>query len=342
MINWERAPRCGLMQLARNQSLSLWDRVMWRIATRRATFLFVLLATGALTVSCFHYAQNSIRAPSPQVRAFGIFAWGADSAVLVLGMWLAGRWGVWRTWSGWIRAATYVVAFAYGRMLFSAVQDWLIQRGTGGNGWAEPAPFRWPGGSLEDYARPALDLLALLVLVWLLVPIFTLVRGSLVDEKSEVKSAGTYSLASILGWTATAALILVWIRLLTWKGVSPQTAYSYMTPTQALTEYVVDYLPSSLIVVAWVFLLAWSWSGKWWLPIAALVGALLIDSFGHKALYALLTWTRGSSFTGGVLAGPALEHWSYVAGRTCMAWGAFGLARLLGVRFGRSLRITPN
>jgi hypothetical protein len=173
------------------------------------------------------------------------------------------------------------------------------------------------------------------MLVWLLVPIFTLIRGSLVDEKSETKAAGTYSIASILGWTTTAALILVWIRFLTWKGVSPQTAYSFMTPTQALTEYVVKYVPSLLIVVAWVLLLAWGWSGKWWLPIVSLAGALLIDSFGHKALYAVLAWARGTLFSGNVLAGTALEHWSYVAGRTCMVWAAFGLARITGVRFQR-------
>jgi len=308
---------------------------MWRIATRRVTFLFVLLTIGPVTVSCFHFVHNTGGNPSPGSKAFGVFAWGADSLGLVLGVWLAGRSGVWRSWTGWVRATAYLFAYAYGRMLFSAVQDWLGQRSSGINGPAGPVPFRWPGSTVEDYARPALDLLTVLMLVWLLVPLFTIARGSLADENSKSKTAATFSLASILGWTTTAALILVWIRFLTWKGVSPQTAYSFMTPTQALTEYVVEYLPSMVIEVACVFLLAWGWSGKWWLPFITLPGALLMDSFGHKALYAVLEWTQGSSFSGNVLTGSALDHWSYIAGRNCMVWAAFGVARLTGVRFHR-------
>jgi len=266
--------------------------------------------------------------------AFGTFAWGADSLGVVLGVWLAGRSHVWRTSSGWLRAADYLFAYTYGRMLFEAVQDWLVQSGPSGR--VATNAFRWPGTTLDDYARPALDLLTLLVLVWLLVPVFTITRGALADKKHDPNVSGTFSIASILGWTTTAAAILVWIRFLTWKGVSPETAYSFMTPTQALTEYVVEYLPSMLIEVACVFLLVWGWSGKWWLPFVTLAGALLIDSFGHKALYAVLEWTRGSSFSGNVLTGSALEHWSYIAGRNCMVWTAFGVARITGVRFHRS------
>lgn len=307
-------------------------------------FFLVLLTSGAVTVSCFHFAFNtpSNRTAggtlSPALAAFGTFAWGADSIGLVLGIWLAGRSRVWRSWSGWLRAVAYLLAYTYGRMLFSAVQDWLPQLTTAGAPTNEPGYvwFRWPGAAPQDYARPSLDLLTLLVLVWLLVPVFTITRGALADERLETKTGGTFSIASIFGWTTAAAMILVWIRFLTWKGVSPRTAYSFLTPTQAITEYVVEYLPSLVIVAACTFLLMWGWSGKWWLAIVALFGTLLVCSIGHRALYAVLEWTRGSSFGGNVLAGSALEHWSYIAGQNCMVWAAFGVARLTGVRFHRS------
>jgi hypothetical protein len=248
-------------------------------------------------------------------------------------MWLAGRSRVWRTWSGWVRAAIYLLAYTYGRMLFSAVQDWLHQ---GTDSIGRYPPFFWPGGAVQDYARPALDLLTLLMLVWLLAPVFTLTRGALTDERDDPQGRGAFSIASIFGWTTAAAMILVWIRFLTWNGVAPETAYSGTTPAQALKDYIVEYLPSLLIVVACAWLLMWGWSGRWWLPCVTLAAALAIDSFGHKALFAVLRWAQGSAFSGNVLSGSALEHWSYIAGRNWTAWAAFGVARLTGVRFQRS------
>jgi hypothetical protein len=295
-----------------------------------------------VTVACFHYAYNVKQIGGAQAaawRAFGTFAWGADSVGAVLGVWFAGRSRVWGAWSGWVRAATYLLAYAYGRMLFSAVQDWLIQDHSGPfASWPGPIPFQWPGAHVQDYARPALDLLTLLMLVWVLVPMFTIARGALTDESDATRMRGAFSIASIFGWTTAAAMILVWIRFLTWKDVAPETAYSYTTPTQALQEYVVEGLPSLLIEAASVCLLMWGWSGRWWLPCITLAGALLIDSFGHRALYTVLRWAQGSSFSGNVLSGSALEHWSYIAGRTGTAWIAFGVARLTGVRFRRSSR----
>jgi hypothetical protein len=191
---------------------------------------------------------------------------------------------------------------------------------------------------VQDYARPALDLLTLLMLVWVLVPVLTMARGALTDERDETRIRGAFSIASIFGWTTAAAMILVWIRFLTWKDVAPETAYSYTTPTQALKEYVVENLPSLLVVAGCACLLVWGWSGRRWWPFVTLAGALFIDSFGHKALYAMLRWAQGSAFSGNVLSGSALEHWSYIAGRNGMAWAAFGVARLTGVRFRRSPR----
>lgn len=313
---------------------------MWITAARRVTFVLALLTSGALGVSCFHLAFNSSLArtatgnPPAALVAFGTFAWGADAAMeMVLALWLAGRSNVWRTWSGWLRAAAYLLAFSYGRMLFSVTQYWLAARQPAGD--VPVAAFRWPGADLQDYARPAIDLLTLLMLVWILLPVFTITRSALAEEKLPPQTRGTFSIASILGWTTAAALILVWIRFLTWKGVAPETAFSFQTPTEALQEFLVEFGPSLLIFAVAAFLVVWGWSGRWWFPLAALAGALVIDSFGHRGLFAALKWITGNANNGNVLAGPALEHWSFIAGRTCLLWTAFGLARLMGVRLYR-------
>jgi hypothetical protein len=311
---------------------------MWITVARRLVFFLALLGMGALTVTCFHFTHNTqwVRSaggiPSPAWIAFGTFAWGTDSLVYVLAVWLAARSRVWSTWSGRVRAAAYLFAFTYGRMLFSATQDWL----TGPHDPDGPVAFRWPGAQLEDFARPSLDLLTLLMLVWLLVPVFTLTRSRLTDEGHSPNVRGTFSIASILGWTTVAALILLWIRFLTWKGIAPQTAYSFLTPTQALTEYAVEYLPNLLIVATSVLLLAWGWSGRWWWPFVTMPGALLIASLGHTLLYAILKWNTGDSNSSSVLAGSGLEHWSFLAGQICLVCIAFGMARVAGVRFHRS------
>jgi hypothetical protein len=226
-------------------------------------------------------------------------------------------------------------------MLFAAMQEWLM----GTRGATGPMPFRWPGAKLEDYARPSLDLLTLLMLVWILVPIFTFTRSRLADKDHPPKVSGAFSISSILAWTTVAAVILMWIRFLTWKDAAPRTAYSFMTPTQALAEYFQEYFPSLLITSAAIFLVAWSWSGRWWLPIAVFAGALLLDSFGHRILFAVIKWTTGDENKSNVLTGPALEHWSFLVGRNLIVWIAFGLANVTGVRFqrlGRPSRVQPQ
>jgi hypothetical protein len=75
---------------------------MWIVIARRGTFFLALLLSGAVTVSCFHLGYNSswtqtAGSPSPAWKAFGTFAWGADSLVFVLAAWLAGRSRVWST-----------------------------------------------------------------------------------------------------------------------------------------------------------------------------------------------------------------------------------------------------
>jgi hypothetical protein len=310
---------------------------MWVKIARRTTFFLTLITIGAITVSCFHLGHNSSwartgGANSPGWQAFGTFAWGADSLVFVLGAWLAGRSPLWRTWSGRLRAVAYLFAFTYGCMLFDATQI-LISGPRTPDGHTG---FRWPGTLLQDYAYPSLNLLTLLMLVWLLVPVFTFTRSRLTEKDHHLEVRSTFSIASILGWTTVATLILMWVKFLTWKGVAPETAYSFMTPTHALAEYFREMCPSLVITAAATLLVMWGWSGRWWLSLVALAAALLVDSFGHTVLFAILRWVTGESNRGNILTGSALQHWSFIAGRNCIVWLAFGVARATGVQLFRS------
>lgn len=313
------------------------------IFARHSIFVLAFLLSGPVSVSLFHLGYNSpwtqtAGNPSPGWMALGAFAWGADSLVSVFAAWLAGRSPVWSTWSGRLRAASYLFAFTYGRMLLWATQNWI----SGPRNADLPSVFRWPGTQLNDYARPSLDLLTLLVLVWILVPVFILARSRLADQDHPPNVRSTFTMGSILGWTTVAVLILMWVRFLTWKGVSPQTAYSSMTATQALIEHVREHFPSQVIVSVTIVMLMWGWSGRWWISMAALAGAVFLDSFGHQILFAVLKWATGDSNQGSILVGPALEHWSFIIGRNAIVWVAFGVARATGVRLLRTHRPCLN
>lgn len=90
-----------------------------------------------------------------------------------------------------------------------------------------------------------------------------------------------------------------------------------------------------VITAAAIFLVVWGWSGRWWQAVVALAGAVLLDSFGHKSLYAIIKWATGDANGSSVLAGSALENRSYIGGRSAIVWVAFGIARVTGVRLWR-------
>ena len=110
-----------------------------------------------------------------------------------------------------------------------------------------------------------------------------------------------------------------------------------MTSTQAVIEYFREYVPSLVITAAAIFLVMWGWSGRWWQTLVALAGAILLDSFGHRILYAILKWATGDANQSSVFVGSELEHWSFVAGRNCIVCVAFGMARATGVQLYRSV-----
>ena len=265
--------------------------------------------------------------------------WGAGSIGIVFAAWLVGRSGVWRTWLGRLRAAVYLLAYSYGRMLHSATQDWLHQRGPDGrrvSDVAEAIPFRLPGLYLEDYARPLLDLHMLLTYVWLFMPVFLFCRGVLSEKKLYVEKNASFRVTSLIAWTTIAAIILFWTRVLTWSSM-PRTAYSHM-PAMEAYEMLLGHLPRLVIVVLTVMLMVVAWSRLFWQALVAFFVVLLIDGLGTSIYLWCFEYFQFEFHKGSVLTGPALNRWSFIAGRTTVAWLAFGTASLLGVSFQRIAR----
>jgi small-conductance mechanosensitive channel len=309
------------------------DLTSMMVGLRRLLFLTALLSMGAISTSCFDFGYNWSR-PSggqspPALIAFATFMWGADSMGTVLAAWLAGRKRIWHTWSGCIRVVLYLAAYTYGRLLHSATQDWLRSHDDRG------VSFPWPGANWDDYARPAIDLLSVLMLVWLLVPMFAICRGFLADGALNSRRK-PISIAFLFGWTAVAAVILLWIRFLTWEGVAPKTAFSSASATALLVQNLTQKLPSKAVIAVAVMLMVLAWPRKWWLPIVAFIVALLLDSFGHGAIFWTVEYFTGHEAGSNVLTGAAMRRWSYFAGRNFIVWIAFGAAHLTGISFHRA------
>jgi hypothetical protein len=302
---------------------------------RRLLFLTALLSMGAISTSCFDFGINRSRPPGgqspPTMIVFGAFMWGADSMGTVLAAWLAGRKGIWSSWSGRVRVVLYLAAYTYGRLLHSSTQDWLYSHDE------HLFPYPWPGANWDDYARPAIDLLTVLMLVWLLMPMFAICRGFLADETSDLKRKPV-SIAVLFGWTTIAAVILLWIRFLTWEGVAPNTAFDSMSATALLERNLTQKLPGKAVIAVAVMLMIMAWPKRWWLPLVAFPVALLLDSFGHRAVYWAVEYFMGHDVKNNVLTDVAIRRWSYLAGRNFIVWIAFGAAYLTGVSFRQTRR----
>lgn len=281
---------------------------------RRTCFACLLLSAGAIAAVGGHYGLNS---DSRTLTAGGTFLWGTENVGIILAAWLVGRQRVWGSAGGWARALAYLLAFVSGRMLFDVTGNWLHQRD-------EPV-----------YDRPFFEGPAVLACAWLLLPVFALLRGKLAGTQTEGTTRAGFTLASLVAWTAITALILAWIRFLTLQEVLPTHPLNYMTYTEAIRDYAIDWFAGLPIRVVAVMIIVLAWSGKRWMPPVALAGAILLDVFGSRAIYAGLAGLTGESFDSYIPAGTDIRSWAFIAGRNTIAWVAFGGAALTGVRFRR-------
>jgi hypothetical protein len=287
-------------------------------AARRILFVAVLLLIGAITVSVFYYVQKP---NAPGLPPIGILAWGMDSVGIVLAVWLVTRSEVWRSWRGWLRVATYIIAYTYGRMLFSTTQDWWS---------ASDGIFRLPGSEVKDYARPALDLLSLVMFTWLLTPVVIVTATVLSSTDEAPDRTRRFSISGLMGFMTIAAIAISWISFLT-SDLAPQTYYSHLSQADAIKEWIGMHLPFTLPPLVAVMVMLFGLTKRWWLAMLTLLGAIALDGFGSGIVASILEQLTGQQH-GGILGGPTVDHWLYVCGRSLTAWCAFATARLMGVR----------
>lgn len=317
---------------------------MWTTVARRTLFVVVLLVSGAASTTIFHCTINNRAWQTPDTvrriaaQMIGHLGWGMDSMDVVLALWLASRKDWWKSRDGYLRAALYIAAFVYGRMLFSATQDWNHQYTIKGWEWIGPKklePFRWPGLVRDDYARPAIDGLTLLIETWFMMPLVIASRVALTDQGRNHKATSTFSIATIVIWTVMAALIVSWVKFLTLKDIAPDTAFSSLSPDRIFRLFAVEYAPQWLIASVVALLIAWGCSRRLWIALPVAVGALLLDGLGRRCAVEVALWL-GAKPERGLLGWPAVEQWSYLGGNACLIALAFATARCLGVQLRRS------
>ena len=277
-----------------------------------------LLLIGPITVSAFHYFQKT---SGPGLPPMAVFAWGFDSISMVLALWLVARAGLWSTWNGRARVACYIICFTYGRMLFSATQDWLTTSG---------ASFRFPGTRHDDYGRPALDLLSLLMFVLLLTPVVVITRLVLSRHREATKQASRFSISGLVMFTTISAIAFVWIRLLT-SSLAPRTYFSHLSQSDAIKEWLGSYLPVSIPELLAAIVILCGLTKQWWVTALVLLAAITLDALGTQCVMTVLEFFTGRQ-NSSILGRSAVDRWLYVSGRSITVYCAFVTAALMGIR----------
>ncbi len=281
-------------------------------------FAVVLLTLGAGSVSLFQFAQQQ---SSAGITPFGAFVWGLDSIDFVLAVWLAARKGIWVSWQGWLRGLGYLTAYAFGRMFFSSTQDWWVNADD---------TWRLPGSKAEDYARPAIDLLMLLMSTWLVTPLAILVRLRLSADDQNSGTIKRLSISNLMVLMTVAALSLAWVRFLTTE-FAPSTYYRHLTQVAAIKLWIGEYLPQLLPPLLAIFLVAYGLTKNGWQMVFIFALAFLIDVIGTRSIESIQQALHGVRGTG-ILSGNLRDALLYIGGRTSIHIIALTGAATLGVR----------
>jgi hypothetical protein len=257
-------------------------------------------------------------------KQVGFFAWslilGMETTVTVLAVWLVTRSGVWRSGRGWLCVVTYIIAFAYGRMLFSSTQTWWLSLNTA---------FRFPGNEFADFSRPMLDILSLMMTAWLLLPFVSLAAMSLCSTDQAPKRTQHFSISGMIGFTMLAAIVLVSIRFLT-SDFAPQTYYSERSEADAIKEWVGD-LPFRIPPLMAAIMILFGLMNRRRLLTLAFLGAVALDGIGSFIVAGIAEQVTGQKYVS--IPGNTLADYTlFVCGRSIIVGAAFSTAILLGVR----------
>ena len=288
--------------------------------------------------------------PLPLDRYCNAFIWGIDfSLVAVLGAWLILRYGWWETWFGRFRATIYTSAFFYGSILTTATQRWINDLAPNGYPRDANGPaglyanytlvFHFPGTQINsyfnDYSRPATDVLILLAVIWILVPVVIIFNIQLGSKFQ----AGSFSIGTVLSWTALSALILAYINFLC-QWYSPDTGFSSLPLVQAVAEFIFELLPATATSIFAIVMFAKAPKGSWKTMVIGAIAILVLDTFGDRVIFRAIDYIGLFPRRASPLAGP--DRWAFQTGRIVGVWTAMSVAARLGVSFVSSLKKQPE
>ena len=140
-------------------------------------------------------------------------------------------------------------------------------------------------------------------------------------------------------WTSALAVLLGWIQVLTYYS-NKHFGFELVQPMhEAVLGTLVALTPEFAIALICSMAIVLAWSGRWWMPILALVAAIGFDFYGHVLFRWLYLYFERPRF----IRTFAVADWGYyasynVVGRNLMIWLTFGAAKLLGVQFRRHER----
>ena len=258
------------MSAADSRSRSRWVAV----GLRRVLVLVGLLALPLVSSWGFNVAVNAPKSipwgpENLYGKIIGYASWGAGSTLTAVAIWLVAREGLWHSWHGWLRAAIYLSAAAYGWMLGSSFSDWFhsvrdgnrIRHRGAETVVASPPhiPFVWPGLVPQDWVRPAINLAELLVLILLSLLLFALLRGKLAEGRPTTVRKGHFGLSWLFAVTTVVAGLLAWVPILTRL---PKPMHHYWTGqpvTVAMEDLLGENLPIGIVTVAAALMVIVGW-----------------------------------------------------------------------------------
>ncbi len=284
---------------------------------RRSLFFLALTFNGAISVSLVQYGLRSGAGLTPEV----VLAWGMNAIGEVLAIWLVTRKDIWRSWSGLTRIAIYIVASAYGRMLFSATQDSWTYSDKG---------FTWPGGTLHDYHWAVFDVLIVMMFALLLKPIVSLMGIMLADSEEANKPVARLSISGIMLYMTAIGFLVFWIKLLA-SDEWAQNRVGGLTQSATFKLWLGEYLPFTIPPVAAATVMLIGLMKRWWIAIIFIVAATALDMICTGIVGSIAEQLTGER-QGGIVGGSTPDRWYYICGRSITVAMALSTARLLSVR----------
>jgi hypothetical protein len=151
----------------------------------------------------------------------------------------------------------------------------------------------------------------LLTTVWLLIPVAILLHLTLSTAGEITYQRCKMGISFLLTWTSLAAFMFAIV------SANQRSIFLLGLPMWTMDAVA-------------ILLILWGWSQRWYLSIAVLGAAIVVDTFGHQLAFdALRPFHDEDGIL--ILTYPVGDSLSYLSGQNLFIWIAFGVSKLLGI-----------